>query len=121
MSKLIFVLSVVALLVGCSKPQPAAEAYDYDPAVLPPAAAYEPTPEPILEPAPMVTPSAEPAPVFVVETPATRSYTVRQGDTYYGIAARELGDGKRWQEIADLNPGIPANRLPIGATLTLPN
>ncbi|MFD7713848.1 hypothetical protein [Streptomyces sp. NPDC059786] len=48
------------------------------------------------------------------QTPATSSaaaqvtYTVRQtrpAESLWGIAERELGDGERWREIADLNDG----------------
>ncbi|MDN3263946.1 LysM peptidoglycan-binding domain-containing protein [Streptomyces sp. CSDS2] len=42
-------------------------------------------------------------------TPAPRStYTVREtrpAESLWGIASRELGDGERWREIADLNEG----------------
>ncbi|MFI6357977.1 hypothetical protein ACIBJF_36340 [Streptomyces sp. NPDC050743] len=44
------------------------------------------------------------------KTPATSgtTYTVRQmrpAESLWGIAERELGDGERWREIADLNEG----------------
>lgn len=32
-------------------------------------------------------------------------YTTRQHDTLWGIAERSLGDGRRWHEIRQLNPG----------------
>lgn len=32
------------------------------------------------------------------------TYTVREGDSLYRIAARTLGDGNRWREIQQLNP-----------------
>ncbi|MFD0501865.1 LysM peptidoglycan-binding domain-containing protein [Streptomyces chiangmaiensis] len=42
-------------------------------------------------------------------TPASRTtYTVREtrpAESLWGIAERELGDGERWREIADLNEG----------------
>ncbi|MGW7673354.1 LysM peptidoglycan-binding domain-containing protein [Streptomyces sp. NPDC054775] len=41
-------------------------------------------------------------------TPASRTYTVREtrpADSLWAIAERELGDGERWREIADLNEG----------------
>ena len=54
--------------------------------------------------------------------PATRTITTDRGDTLWGIAARELGDGRRYTEI------LAANRhtlsapdfLPAGITLHLP-
>ncbi|MER5450574.1 hypothetical protein ABT052_37025 [Streptomyces sp. NPDC002766] len=41
-------------------------------------------------------------------TPASRTYTVREtrpAQSLWGIAERELGDGERWREIAELNEG----------------
>ncbi|WP_307680675.1 LysM peptidoglycan-binding domain-containing protein [Streptomyces sp. V4I2] len=41
-------------------------------------------------------------------TPGTRTYTVREtrpAESLWAIAERELGDGERWREIADLNEG----------------
>ncbi|MEX0653337.1 MAG: LysM domain-containing protein [Phycisphaeraceae bacterium] len=48
------------------------------------------------------------------------TYTVRRGDTLWSIAHRHYGDGQRWRDIADANPGISAERLPVGAEITLP-
>ncbi len=45
---------------------------------------------------------------------------MQKGDTFKAIARRELGDGERWKEIADLNPGIPASKLAVGQVLRLP-
>jgi hypothetical protein len=52
----------------------------------------------------------------------TRRYTVVQGDSLAGIAAREYGDAGQWRRIADENidrlPNI--RRLPVGTELRLP-
>ncbi|MFJ8364276.1 hypothetical protein [Streptomyces sp. NPDC093984] len=48
------------------------------------------------------------APASSASTPASRTYTVREtrpAESLWGIAERELGDGERWREIADLNEG----------------
>ncbi|MFF9705358.1 hypothetical protein ACF1FE_29925 [Streptomyces griseofuscus] len=48
------------------------------------------------------------SPALSASTPASLPYTVREGrpaETLWGIAERELGDGERWREIADLNEG----------------
>ena len=37
-----------------------------------------------------------------------RTHTVTTGESLWSIAHTELGDGTRWHEIADLNPGSPA-------------
>lgn len=47
--------------------------------------------------------------------PATSQYVVKPRDTLWGIAARLLGDGERYREIAALNYGRPQ---PDGRTLT---
>ena len=52
-------------------------------------------------------------------TPTGRSYTVQPGDSYWRIAARELGDGNRHGELAALNPGV-GSVLQVGAVLRLP-
>lgn len=50
----------------------------------------------------------------------TRQWTIRSGDTLSSIAEATLGDANRWQEILDANPGLRANRLRVGQTITLP-
>lgn len=47
-------------------------------------------------------------------------YTVKEGDTLGGIAARELGDSTRWREIADLNKIHNPRKLIIGHKLRMP-
>ncbi|GAB4519875.1 MAG: hypothetical protein Tsb0013_23620 [Phycisphaerales bacterium] len=42
--------------------------------------------------------------------PATRAYVVKKGETLSEICQRELGSGKRWREVVELNDGaIPEN------------
>jgi nucleoid-associated protein YgaU len=48
------------------------------------------------------------------------SYTIRSGDSLWVIAARELGDGSRWSEIAQLNPTLDPDKLIVGRKITLP-
>lgn len=47
-------------------------------------------------------------------------YIVQPGDTLKSIAAKKLGDQKRWQEIAQLNNLQNTNHLLIGQRLKLP-
>jgi nucleoid-associated protein YgaU len=56
------------------------------------------------------------------ETPrkAASSYVVQSNDSLWKIAAKTLGDGERWREIAELNPDIDPDVLVVGATLRLP-
>ena len=48
------------------------------------------------------------------------SYTIQRGDTLWAIAARHYGDGQRWKDIQEANPGIQPNRMRIGQTIALP-
>lgn len=81
----------------------------------------------------VTTPAAKPTPKPVPSGPITTTvtppeaaptggavYVVRPGDTLWGIATRQLGSGKRWKEIAALNPGVNPSKLPVGAKLNMP-
>jgi 5'-nucleotidase len=52
--------------------------------------------------------------------PGGPTYVVRQDESLWKIAARTLGDGARWKEIADANPDINPDRISEGQTLVLP-
>ncbi len=65
-------------------------------------------PEPTPKPAPGPTPAPEP-----------RTYTVKKGDTLWGIAKRELGAGKRYTEIKEQN-GLKSDIIRVGQALLLP-
>jgi len=54
----------------------------------------------------------------------TRTYTVRSGDTFYGIARDQLNDASRWRELFELNKALvhgDATRLQVGQVITLPS
>ena len=58
------------------------------------------------------------------DVPTTRryiAYTVRQTDTLESIAARHLGNPRRYWELADINPQIkfPLD-IPMGTVIRLP-
>ncbi|MDP9220612.1 MAG: LysM peptidoglycan-binding domain-containing protein [Actinomycetota bacterium] len=57
-------------------------------------------------PAVPATPAARAVPAAPAEA-ATRTYVVRDGDSLWSIAERELGDGRRFAAIAKLNYGVP--------------
>jgi len=60
---------------------------------------------------------ARPRPVL----PRTVTYTVRPGDTLFGIAGRLLGDGRRWKELVDANPGLDPQAMKVGQVLKIPS
>ena len=79
----------------------------------PPPAAAQPASAP--QPAP-----ARPQTAAAPQAPAGE-YTVKEGDSFWKIAASQLGNGARYQEIIDLNPQIdPKKPLNIGMKLKLP-
>ena len=48
------------------------------------------------------------------------TYTVKSGDSLARIARKELGSETRWNEIAQLNPGLNAKNLKVGQSILLP-
>jgi nucleoid-associated protein YgaU len=72
-----------------------------------------PAPAPVMAPAP--APEPTPAPVAVPVT-----YTVKPGDTLWKISVSHYGDGQKWKQIVDANPGLNPDKLPIGKSITLP-
>jgi nucleoid-associated protein YgaU len=60
------------------------------------------------------------ADVAPAQPASTKTYVVRSGDSLRQIAEARLGDGRRWQEIAKLNPGVDPKRLRVGQSLKLP-
>jgi LysM repeat protein len=51
---------------------------------------------------------------------AGKSYTVRDHDTLFKIAKDQYGDGNQWKKIAAANPGLNADTLKVGQTITIP-
>ncbi len=52
-------------------------------------------------------------------TVSAKTYTVKRGDTLWGIAAKQLGSGYRYKEIMKLN-GLKSTRIVSGQRLKLP-
>lgn len=52
---------------------------------------------------------------------ATRTHTVERGETLWSIAETHLGDGARYTEILDLNPGVSAHWITPGTDLAVPD
>lgn len=51
---------------------------------------------------------------------ASRTYTVKSGDSLWAIAAKQLGNGSRYKEIKSLN-GLSSDTIYAGQVLKLPN
>lgn len=121
-------LILAATVAGCQEQQkqpPAASqsARATLPGVLdvtaPPASgASTPPAQPAAAPAPAV--SETPAVASAPGTPEGASYTVKRGDTLFHIAKEHYGDGKKWQQIAQANPGVSPTSLKVGQTLVMP-
>jgi len=52
--------------------------------------------------------------------PTAKTYTVKSGDSLWGIAKLQLNDGARYKEIAELNGISDYNNLQAGTVLKLP-
>ena len=65
------------------------------------------------------TPSRSVSPPTAAD--GTRSYTIKEGDSLWRIAATELGNGTRWREILEVNPTLSeTSTLTVGSTILLP-
>ena len=75
-------------------------------------------------PQPVVYDAAPAQQTQPVDTAATAmasgSYTVKKGDTLYGIARQRYGDGKQWTRIVEANPGLRPETLKVGQTIAVP-
>ena len=61
--------------------------------------------------------ASDPAPV---STPSYKTYTVQSGDSLWGIASRQLGNGSRYGEIKSLN-GLSSDTIYPNQVLKMPN
>lgn len=52
--------------------------------------------------------------------PAARTHVVQTGDTLWALAQRYLGDGKKWEVLAEANGITNSSQLSVGQTLWLP-
>ena len=56
-----------------------------------------------------------------ISTAGAKEYTIKDGDSLWKIAANELGNGIRYEEILKLNPGMTKDsRLTIGDKIKIP-
>lgn len=80
-----------------------------------------------LTPAPLVprvlpAPSSPPVSPSPVLSGKLIIVTVKPGDSLWKFAASRLGNGRRWQELLALNPGLrDPNVLPVGSEIVVPS
>ncbi len=66
------------------------------------------------------TDSPIPEPAVEAAPAAQRTHTVVEGDTLWAIAEKYLGDGNRYQEIANLNNIPNPDLINVGQVVTIP-
>ena len=114
----------LAIAGGCSNAKKTTESSVTEP-LTPAPVAYQPAPQPYT-PSPVaaqpVTYDSTPAPMAASAAPAVSggSYTVKKGDTLYGIAKSRYGSGKEYTKIVAANPGLSPQTLKVGQTITIP-
>ncbi|HSU66122.1 MAG TPA: LysM peptidoglycan-binding domain-containing protein [Tepidisphaeraceae bacterium] len=102
---------------------PAVTPASYSPAIpeyLPPAQPSEYGPAPAVTAQPPVSPAPDAQPAPAPKKSARAVYVVKHGDTLYHIAREKYGDGKKWQRIAEANPGVTPTTLKVGQKLVVP-
>lgn len=78
---------------------------------------------PVPSPAVSAGSSSSPAVSAVSSKPVsgTREYVIKEGDSFWKIAATQLGSGIRYKEILQLNPTLsPDKPLEVGAKILIP-
>ena len=71
-------------------------------------------------PQPRVMPVQDPAADSTPTPPAGKTYTVKQGDTLWALAAKHLGNGAKWRQIASANKITDPRKLQIGRQIIIP-
>ncbi len=114
----------LAILVaaGCQNNKKSTDSSAMDLTNAPAPAAYNPQPAaPIQTAAPMpVAPDTSGSTINAAVAPSGSTYTVKHGDTLWKIAQTHYGDGRKWKQIQDANPGLEPSKLKVGQTITLP-
>jgi nucleoid-associated protein YgaU len=111
--------SVAGPTDGLAEPVPAAatKAPPRPSPDVPPAAGRSVTPDATAGAAPKSPPPAPPA---GSPQPTRRTYVVKEGDSLWLIAERELGGGKWMNKILEANRGLDPATLKAGQTILLP-
>ncbi|GBF34148.1 mannose-binding lectin precursor [Desulfocucumis palustris] len=75
-----------------------------------------PTPSKVLQQAPAQSGSSG---TTVQTQPQGKTYTVKQGDTLWALAQKNLGNGTRWREIASANKILDPSKLQVGQKIVI--
>jgi 5'-nucleotidase len=110
--------------------EPSAEAARSEPAAGEPAAETEVTTPDLPEGSstlsnqPPAVAAEEDGPAGMAAADAAASpdatHVIAAGDNYWKLAVQFYGDGMKWQMLQQANPDFNPNRLPVGASLTVP-
>ena len=52
--------------------------------------------------------------------PSARHHTISRGETLWSVALLHYGNGQRWRDIQEANPGIEPRKLRIGQEIVVP-
>ena len=79
-----------------------------------------PPSDPQLVPLERSATSGHPSVETVSDVPMQRTHVIRKGDTFWSIARKYYGDGRRAEEIARANPDLVPTKLGVGKKVLLP-
>ena len=107
------------------KPAGLADGSVSGPVAAPASPAMDPSAGKPVEPAPEAKPPVplrSSAPPFPAATFGQKTYVVKEGDSFWSIAEKELGSGKHAKKIIDTNRDrIDPDNLKVGQVLVLPD
>lgn len=66
-------------------------------------------------------PPAMPDTVDTGPVGGSNTYVIQKGDSLWGIASRVYGNGQRWVDIRDANPGLNPQKMQVGQEIVLPD
>lgn len=66
------------------------------------------------------TPPVTQAAAAPVAATSETGHIIVDGDTYWDLAQKFYGNGAKWKEISEANPGLQPRRLPVGTSLKIP-
>jgi len=119
-------LAIIGLaIVGCQNKKtptaanPSVTEISATPQPAPAPQPYIPAPQPVPV-QPVNYDTAPPAPAGGATVAAGGNYTVKKGDTLYGIAKTRYGNSNQYTKIVAANPGLSAEHLKVGQTIVIP-